>query len=148
VAIGDAAAAQNLPVVPGTGLITDGDDNINAAMDAVAREMVARANAVQAETTARINRDAYLEQAIVNTDARVTAEANARAYVDGLLDGYAAQLFNRMAAAEAAINTKQPLHGYTPVAQTNNNAQLGLRFDGRYIICRINDAYDVVLGEI
>jgi len=145
-AIGDAAAAKGIPTIPGTRSINLGFSDLNAVADSLAGEMNTRAAADTAETTARIQTDTLLGQAIDALTAQIQNEANTRNSVDAILDGYAGQLFTRVAAAETAIAGKQPLHGYTPVAQTNNNFQIGLRFDGARVIARINDSFDIPLS--
>ena len=51
-----------------------------------------------------------------------------------------------MTAAETAIAGKQSFLGYTPVAQTNNNHQIDLRFNGARVIARINDSFNIPLS--
>jgi hypothetical protein len=104
--------------------------------------MDTRSVAVQNERP-RINRDTTPGQSIDYVNGRVSQEVADRAEVDGQLDALLGQAF-------AQIAGKQPLHGFTPVRQTDNAVNISLRWNGANIVARVNDgtpgAFDLVLG--
>jgi hypothetical protein len=116
-AIGDLGAAKGLIIFPATQAHGLGYQNDNQRADDIAREI----------------------------DARAAADSSLLAHIDNVL-AIVQQQAALIAQLRTDVDSKHPLLGYTPVRQTDNNTEIGLRWNGANVVARLDNAVDVVVG--